>query len=436
MIYLMLKELKDFFKNRTTTLFFLFLSFLIGYSFYSAVDLYSKASMAAKNNPLYATGFEPVPGVFVPTFGALFIILSLIAPFVFISTISSEKRYNTIYLAIQYPISFFKFFLSKLISAMLLLIASLLITAFIFLLWKSFGGYIPIIETLLLILGYFLYGLLIISISFFAASVFKESSQASIFAIFLIMFSWFLDFGKEMNILPLINKISYMSITNHLKKFEDGIFSWKTFIYFFSLIFSFLILSYIFFSPIKTTKNKTYIIYLMFFFSLTNFLPLKMQNYDLTESKRNSFSTSINKFLDKIPKITIKIYLEPTDSRAKDYENDFLKKLKLVKNDVKVIYANNKELNSHYGYFRYTIKNKWEETTSNSEEEIFMILSKLSREKIQIESNRSNFKGHPLVTKNFGIKIWIFYLIIIPMINLFLLYRINYKKRSYSEEDI
>ena len=65
---LMEKEIRDLFFSRTSLLVFLIVCFITGYSFYTALTLYSTASASALSNPLYAAGFEPVPGVFVPTY--------------------------------------------------------------------------------------------------------------------------------------------------------------------------------------------------------------------------------------------------------------------------------------------------------------------------------------------------------------------------------
>jgi hypothetical protein len=81
---------------------FFFLGFLIiSYSFYSAIDLYSKASKEALNNPLYATGFEPVKGVFVPTFSGIFMLITLLSPFIFILPIIYDRKIGSIYLLYQ-----------------------------------------------------------------------------------------------------------------------------------------------------------------------------------------------------------------------------------------------------------------------------------------------------------------------------------------------
>ncbi len=427
------KEIDDFFRSKTVILFTILFSAVISYSFYSAVSLYSKASVAAIGNPLYAAGFEPVPGIFVPTFGGLFIILTLIAPFLFIQSISNEKRYNTITLISQFPMSLRSIFGIKFLSAVVFLLIIIACLFPVFIIWYLIGGHLAFGEILLLIFGYILYGMFIITISFLAASLFSNNAQSSMMALFLIIFSWFLDFGKDMNIIPFMNKISQWSVTGQLKYFENGILSVKTVVYLVLLIAFIAYLAYLFFNfGIKNRVKPILISSIVFLFAL--WLNSKINcNFDLTESGRNSFPYEYTEFLKKVPAIKIDIYLRQTDSRARDYANDFLKKLRLVKSNVMVHYVTGKELDKNYGIFKYTIGGKSETTYSNSEEEIFMILETLSGIKIDKKNDSNSFKGYPLVAKSgWSVYMFIFYLIILPVgiLMLYLKNQIIYTRRA------
>jgi ABC-type transport system involved in multi-copper enzyme maturation permease subunit len=427
MINLLLKEIKDFFKSKTILIYFILLFAIVSYGFYSAIDLYSKASVAAFNNPLYAAGFEPVIGVFVPTFGGFFIILSLILPFLLIQSINNEKRYNTIPLIAQFPRSLCSVFSIKILSAIMIILVSILFITPILLFWHLFGGHIPWEEILLMIFGYFLYALFVLAVSFFSASIFQTSSQASIFTLSFIMLSWFIDFGKEMNISPIIKKFSSWTITTQLKYFEEGILSFQSILYFCLLFSFFTLLAYLFFDFSIKNRIKKVLIIILVHSVIFYFISTLETKYDITESKRNSFSIAKNLFIKKLPQIKIKIYLEPSDSRYKDYENDFLKKLKLVKTDIKIFFAKGKELKNNYGIFKYTINNKTMKTYSNSEEEIFMILKDLSGLKIKNGETKQNFKGYPLIVKNRqSTKFIIIYLLLFPLMIFSIYYKLNF----------
>ncbi len=434
---LIYKELKDFLRNKTFFIFSILLFFMIAYSFFSAVDLYSKASVSALNNPLYAVGFEPVQGVFVPTFGGIFILLSLIAPFLFIQSISNEKKYNTISLIAQFPISLFKVFTSKFVSATILLLLFLSFLIPTIFLWINLGGHIAIAEIFLLFLGYFLYGTLVVSVSFFFSSIFSNSSQASISTLFFLISSWFIDFGKDMNILSFFKNISNFTLTKQLKFFENGILSFQAIFYFLILIYLFFALGYLFFNFTIRNKFKYILVNSAIFIILFSLNTKTHLNFDLTESKRNSFSPNITKFLKRLPPIHIKIFLEPTDSRAIDYKNDFLKKLSLIKSNLTIEYASKKELKENYGFFKYTINNKSEKTLSNSEEEIFMIFEELAKTKLKPAKNDDKFQGFPLVVKKrWSFLLFIIYLLFLPFIIVFLYFFIQkFHRRKYYEKD-
>ncbi len=422
---LIIKEIKDLFKSKTALIYFILLFAIISYSFYSAIDLYSKASVSAINNPLYATGFEPIPGVFGPTFGGFFLILSLIAPFLFIQSISTEKNNNTLVLLAQFPFSLSFVFISKLLSAIILVIISIITFIPLLIFWKFLGGHIPFIELSLLILGYFLYSLFVISVSFFSSAMFKSSSQASIFTIAIIMLSWFIDFGKEMSIVPFFNNLAEWTVTAQLKQFEDGILSIQSIIYFILLSCFFSLLAYLFFNFSIKNKIKPLLI-IVFSLIFILFFVLNFQfKKDISESRKNSFSKAKTDFLNLLPDIEIKVFLEPTDSRFKDYENDFLKKLKMIKNNQTISFATGKLLKENYGRFEYGIKTKKTETYSNSEHEIFMILEEISGKKIEASIDKSQFSGYPLVVnKKWSIYLFILYLIIFPLLVILI-----YKKR-------
>jgi hypothetical protein len=79
-------------------------------------------------------------------------------------------------------------------------------------------------ETLNLILGHLLYGLLIGSIALFAAAISESAATAAIIALAFTVGSWVLDFGLAGQ--PgLLEWISRLSLTQTLLSFEQGLLS-------------------------------------------------------------------------------------------------------------------------------------------------------------------------------------------------------------------
>src|SRR5262245_65438540 len=78
---------------------------LVGYSYIQAVTLYGEASKSAEHLPEVARSLSPLDGVFVPTFGALYLANTFLFPFIAIRTIAGEKQTGSLKLLLQLPCS-------------------------------------------------------------------------------------------------------------------------------------------------------------------------------------------------------------------------------------------------------------------------------------------------------------------------------------------
>src|SRR5262245_9598388 len=79
---LLVKELWGVVSGRALWTMLLILCPIVGFSFFQAVSLYGEASAAAKDAPGLASGLSPLDGVLVPTFGAFYVTITLLFPFV------------------------------------------------------------------------------------------------------------------------------------------------------------------------------------------------------------------------------------------------------------------------------------------------------------------------------------------------------------------
>ena len=100
---LLAKELRDIVSGRALWTMLLILCPLVGYSFFQAVALYGEASSAARDAPVLASGLSPLDGVLVPTFGALYLAVTLLFPFVAIRSLGREKETGALRLLVQLP---------------------------------------------------------------------------------------------------------------------------------------------------------------------------------------------------------------------------------------------------------------------------------------------------------------------------------------------
>ena len=412
------KEILVFTSSSAFYLLIIIASFLIGSSFITSIDLYSKASVAALKDPIYARSFEPVPGVFVPAFGGFYLVFSLLLPFAVIPMISREFEYNTISLLPQLGYGMGKILIQKFFVSLgyVLLTLSLSTPAIIF--WITVGGHVAWAEMALLLAGYVLYGILVISISFASASILKSTSSASILALTIVLSSWVLDFMKDATASPLILYLSKFTFTSLLRVFEKGIFSAGVLVKLAILSGTFLVIAYFMMEFFKR-KNAlratlTLIIGLILLFA-SGFIGYRA---DITESYRNSFPPAVRAALRKLPPLEIDIHLRKSDSRLVDYRREFLDRLLLVKRDVKVVFPDS----GTYGLFVYRVKNNstWisDSTFSNSPEEAFSIISTLSGIKIP-QPDVTDYPGYPLVVERE--RLWYLkfvYYLLLPLLGL------------------
>src|SRR6516165_8390155 len=100
---LLVKELRGVIAGRALWTMLLILCPFIGYSFFQAVALYGEASAAARDAPALASGLSPLDGVLVPTFGAFYLAVTLLFPFVAIRALGREKETGSLRLLVQLP---------------------------------------------------------------------------------------------------------------------------------------------------------------------------------------------------------------------------------------------------------------------------------------------------------------------------------------------
>src|SRR5438874_504110 len=221
---LLTKELWQIVGGRALWTMLLLLCPLVGYSFVQAVSLYREASLAASQSPALATSLSPLDGVLVPTFGAFYVAVTLLFPFVAIRVLGQEKETGALRLLIQLP-----YRTSTLIAAKLgATLAAWLIAAIPALsalaVWEVLGGHLDAPETLNLLFGHLLYGLLVGAIALFAASISESAATAAILTLAFTIGSWVLDFAAAGR--PgLFDWLSRLSLTQALRPFEQGLLS-------------------------------------------------------------------------------------------------------------------------------------------------------------------------------------------------------------------
>ena len=217
---LLVKELRDALSGRALWTMLFILCPLVGYSFFQAVALYSEASASARDSPVLASGLSPFDGVLVPSFGALYLAVTLLFPFVAIRTLGHEKETGALRLLVQLPYRVPTLIVAKVAAISIAWLISIIPLVSVLIIWIVLGGHLYAPETLNLLLGHLLYGLLVGAIALFAAAISESAATAAIIALAFTIGSWVLDFGLAGQ--PgLLEWISRLSLTQTLRSFEQ-----------------------------------------------------------------------------------------------------------------------------------------------------------------------------------------------------------------------
>ena len=290
---LLTKELGELLSGRALWTMLLILCPLVGFSFFQAVALYGEASAAARDQPQLATSLSPLDGILVPTFGAFYVAVTLLFPFVAIRALGREKETGALKLLVQLPYPIPTLVAAKLAAvAAAWLIALVPISAALFL-WLSFGGHLSPLETSNLLFGHLLYGLLIGAIALFAAAISDNSATAAIVTLAFTIGSWVLDFtlvGQS----GVLGWLSRLSLTQALRTFEQGLLSAALVLGICAAIAGFATLAAIWLHP-GTSLDKKFARTILCAGLTGVLLAVATQlraSSDVSEDKRNSFAAA------------------------------------------------------------------------------------------------------------------------------------------------
>ncbi len=395
------------------------LSLLVGYSFIQAVALFSQASQTALSYPELASGMNPLPGIFVPTFGAYYLVETLLLPFVIIRLIGQDKENGTLKLLLQLPLSPFELNGVKLAAMGMVWLLFLLPAVSVLLIWQYLGGAVYFQEICTLSLGHTLYSLTIVCIAMFATVISRALPTAAMICLAATLGSWVLDFaasaaGNSGWMTILCN----LSLTTLLRSFEDGLFSSPSLVSFLLLPMSFFLAASVLLHPGQRGLYKIRNLSLVVISLLSVAATLMQFPYyiDVTEARNHSFNPADERGLRQMDKrLTITIHLTQEDGRLYDLEHEVLVKLQRIVPDLKLVFAETQSAglfaasgSDNYGLIEYEYGGKQEQSYSNSILEILPLLHGLAGQKVEPDE-MLGYGGHPLVADASWSRWW-FYL--------------------------
>jgi ABC-2 type transport system permease protein len=413
---LLTKEVRELLSGRALWTMLLILCPLVGFSFFQAVALYGEASAAARDQPQVATSLSPLDGILVPTFGAFYVTVTLLFPFVAIRALGREKETGALKLLVQLPYRIPTLAAAKLVAISVAWLIAVVPVVTTLLLWALFGGHLSLPETSNLLFGHLLYGLLIGAIALFAAAISDNSATAAIVTLAFTIGSWVLDFALagQSGVLGWISKLS---LTQALRTFEQGLLSPVLVLGMCAAIAGFATLAAIWLHP-GTSLHKAIprtIVCLGLAGLLLAVATQLRTSSDVSEDKRNSFPAADQRALAGLRgPLIITVHLAPEDPRYVDLKHNVLSKLeRIVPNvTIRLVTAGQSVLGSagevSYGEIEYSYGGHSAKSRSTSHREALPLLYELAGISVPTPQPGEDYPGYPLVADGWIALPWFF----------------------------
>lgn len=415
---LVAKEWRDILAGHTIWVLLLLLSALVGYSYTQAVSLYGEASKSAQQLPEVARSLSPLDGVFVPTFGALYLANTFLFPFIAIRTIASEKQTGSLKLLLQLPCS-----LSTVVAAKLfVLLAVWLIVAVPCLsavaLWSLSGGHVGWAEVANLFLGHLLYAAVVVGVALLAAALAESSATAAILTLAATLAFWVLDFAAAGEG-GLLKNLSNLSLTTLLRGFEQGVFSSTAALG--ALIASALLISiagiWVDLRITLARKLVTSSLAVVLAVGVAAGVAIHPLYVDTTQDARNSFALADAATLASLDKpLQVLVRLAPEDPRYIDFERKVLSKLRRSVRHIVVTPQSETrsglfENSDSYGVVLYRYDGKQAESRSTGEGEVLPLIYGLAGIERKAVPDRDPYPGYPLQARTDLAQVWFYALL-------------------------
>ena len=403
---LLAKEFRELFAARAFWLLLLVVGLLAGHGFITAVHLY--AEMSGNGGPAaLPQGLTSLDGVLVPTWGAYDLAATLLFPFVAIRMISAEKESGALKLLLQLPGSL----LTKLsVKSFVLLCAwgiAWLPGVMAIVLWRSYGGHLYALETLNLLLGHLLRGLLSGAFALAFAALTESAASAAIVTLAFTVGTWALDFiaaGRG----GLVQQLATYTPTAALRSFEQGLLRVNVLLVMLLLSCAAVGVAAIWLDTGRAFRSRLLrsLLLLLVAAGLIWGAANVRQSWDVSENRRNSFSAVDEAALRQVDQpLKITIFLAPEDPRLMDLEQNVLKKLRRSLGKLDVEYAATsrsglfENAEDYYGEIWYELGGQKAVEPSTIEEVVLDQIYKLANVSSPERAIDEGFPGYPLAAQ-------------------------------------
>jgi hypothetical protein len=282
--------------------------------------------------------------------------------------------------------------------------------------WAIMGGHLYGPETLNLLCGHLLYGLLVGVIALFAASIAESAATAAIIALAFTIGSWVLDFALAGQ--PgALEWMSRLSLTQTLRPFEQGLFSAGLCVGLLAAITAFAALAGIWLHPGVDVRRK--LLRSSFCIAAASgaiLLAAQVRTtLDVSEDRRNSFPSADERALRSLREpLVITVNLVPEDPRYADLRRNVLSKLERAVADVTIRFATSRQSmvagtgDASYGEVEYVYAGRIDKSRSTSHREILPLLYGLAGMSAPPPDAATDYPGYPLVSNGPFAAFWLF----------------------------
>lgn len=411
---LLAKEMREIAGGRALWTMLLLVCPLVGYSFSQAVSLYSESSSAALQSPVLATSLSPLDGILVPTLGSFYVAVTLLFPFVAIRVLGQEKETGALRLLLQLPYRRSTLITAKYLAVLAawLLVSVPALSALAA--WAMLGGHLAAPETLNLLFGHLLYGLLAGGIGLFAAAISDNSATAAILTLAVTIGSWVLDFTLAGHS-GLSAWLAQSSLTQTLRPFEQGLLSAGLVLGIAAVVGGLAALTVVWLPPgtaVRTKILRSVACGLVVMLVLGAATQVR-KSWDVSEDRRNSFSRADERLLAtlRLP-LMITVDLAAEDPRYIDLRRNVLAKLERAMPDVSITLAGGRQSAANsseaYGQIEYVYGNRTDKSRSTSPREILPLLYALAGVQAPAAAAGEEYPGYPLMANADVTGLWFY----------------------------
>ena len=402
---LLTKEFRELFASRAFWIMLLIAGVLVGHAFITAVGLYSEMSGGGGGPAALPQGLTPLDGILVPTWGAYDLAATLLFPFVAIRLIAVERETGALKLLLQLPGAVGIKVMAKAIVLLCAWLVSWIPGLVAIVLWNSYGGHVYGPETLNLLLGHLLRGLLSAGLAVAAGAVAESAASAAIVTLGLTVGAWALDFvaaGRG----GWLQQIAAYTPTAALRTFEQGLLRLNVVIVMLVLSCAGFGLAAIWLHTGRTVRARfvAVLILVMVVATLAWSGAKANTSWDVSENRRNSFSPEDEAVLKQVSQpLKITVFLSPEDPRLTDFEQNVLRKLRRALSRLEVEYAATSTTGlfetDRYGEIWYELGGQKVMERSTIEEVVLDQIYKLANLTAPERSIEESYSGYPLAAE-------------------------------------